>query len=106
MKGANMEYPVQVVMSKAEIESALTKLYDNEAFYALELARTRDNIKVLANILYPPKLVAHVRSESNPFGPGYDVTLQNGEYKCTCPSFRFQRGLDSEGNCKHIRKST
>lgn len=99
-----MEYPVQVVMTKAEIESALTNLYENEAFYALELARTRENIKVLADILCPPEYIGHVASESNPFGRGYDVTRQNGEYKCTCPSFKFQRGLDIDGHCKHIRK--
>lgn len=101
-----MEYEVQVVMTKAEVELALTNLYENEATLALELARTRENIKVLSDILYPPKYIAHVRSESNPFGPGYDVTQQNGEYKCTCPSFKFQRGLDLDGHCKHIRKVT
>lgn len=99
-----MEYEVKVLMTRGEIESALTSLYETEQFHLDELVRVRDNIKVLADILYPTIKVGHVSSESNPFGPGYDVTSQNGVFFCTCPSFKFQRGLDVDGHCKHIRK--
>lgn len=26
------------------------------------------------------------------------------DWECTCPSFKYQRGLDDNGYCKHIRK--
>lgn len=99
-----MEYEVKVRMTKDTVESALSSLYENEQYHLDELARVRDNIKVLAAVLSPVTKVGHVSSESNPFGAGYDVTSQNGVFSCTCPSFKFQRGLDDDGYCKHIRK--
>ncbi len=33
----------------------------------------------------------------------YIVMLENTEWSCDCPSFKFRSGVDQLGNCKHIR---
>lgn len=39
-------------------------------------------------------------------GPPYNVKIfafNSPPHYCTCPSWKYERGLDEDGNCKHIR---
>lgn len=33
----------------------------------------------------------------------YIVVFENNQWACDCPSFKYHSGVDSSGNCKHIR---
>jgi len=50
-----------------------------------------------------PKKTTYVRSESDE-KKAYKVEAIGKLYWCDCPSFRYFKGLDKSGQCKHIRK--
>lgn len=67
-----------------------------------------DNIARIDRALNPVTRMP-IRSESNPFRE-YTVTKTatygtNSIYECSCPSFQYERGLDDDGYCKHIRQA-
>jgi len=31
----------------------------------------------------------------------YNVVFENGKWYCDCPAFKFRKGVDKEGHCKH-----
>lgn len=44
-----------------------------------------------------------VFSDHDPY-KSYLVSKENGLYSCTCPSWEYQNGTDTQNHCKHIRR--
>lgn len=74
------------------------------------LAMVRTNIQSIAAALKDDARSREPQSVRIPSFTGdgsyvvsYDPTTDI--YRCSCPSFAFERGLDSTGFCKHIRQA-
>jgi len=95
-------------MEKGELEIMLAAFKEAEAATLGTLNRIRANINAIEGALSPVRHVV-VTSEHDMFRT-YTVTRTEVNpgayvYECSCPSYQYQRGLDPDGYCKHIRKA-
>ena len=98
-------FNVNLTMSREELEACLKASREAEVIAKDWLAQIRTNIRALELAVSPIRCQT-VKSETE-MDVTYIVTrtqLDTGwYYECNCPAFQYKRGIDMNGNCKHIR---
>jgi len=98
-------------LNKETLEALLDAFNRDLAVYQGVVKDIKANIARIESALSPVKRT-QVPSEHD-YLKAYTVTRTDvGDgtasryvYECSCPSFQYERGLDADGHCKHIRQA-
>jgi hypothetical protein len=100
-------FNVTLTMTREELEATLKASKEAEKVAVEWLDQIRANIRTLETAVFPIKS-QRILSATYP-DTSYRVTRENVGpgyvYTCECNSFRYVRGLDQNGHCKHIRNA-
>lgn len=100
---------VTLTIDKDEAAIMLGEAQTRQHWLTGELVRVNANIEALKKLINPSPITERmVLSEFDPnrsYLVKYDADKPDGHrWSCSCPSWKYQQGLDHFGWCKHIRR--